>query len=161
MGNMHYLSSKHRVGLATAGRMGRAPSLGAPEELVAAAVDALNDMGNLVSRQCFAHPESLTEDKITAYALALIRLRECACAAGFDRLMNACDALAVTVSRLIDDRNCACSGKCAALTRFIVHARAMIQLSVDDSAKRHAPPFPDFRTASDRANVERSARVSL
>jgi len=158
---MQYLSSKHRVGLATAGRMEMTPSLGTPEELVAAAEDALNNMGNIVSNQCFIDPESLTEDKITAYALALMRLRECACAAGFKRLMNACDALAVTVSRLIEDRSCACSGKCAALTRFIVHAREMIQLSIDESAKCHVLTFPDFRTVSDGVSGERSTRVSM
>jgi hypothetical protein len=156
MGNTRYLSSERRAGLATAGRMGRTPSPGAPEELVAAAVDALNDMGSLVSSQCFSRPESLTQDKIMAYALALVRLRECAGTAGFERLMNACDALAVTVSRLIEDKSCACSGKCAALTQFIVHAQAMIQMSID-SAQRHISLPLDFRTLSGRTNVEPSA----
>ena len=132
----------------------------APEQLVAAAVDALNDMGNLVSQQCFTHPDTMTEDRITAYALALMRLRECASAAGFERLMNACDALAVTVSRLIEDRSCACRGKCETLTRFIVHAQAMIEMSTD-GATRHGLPVADIRTASDRVSAERNARVSM
>lgn len=129
MRNMQYLSSKHRIGGVTAACIEHAPSPGAPEDLVTAAVAALNDMGNIVSHQCFTHPDTLTEDRITAYALALMRLRECARAAGFERLMNACDALAVTVSRLIEDRSCACREKCEALTRFVVHAEAMIRMS--------------------------------
>ena len=160
MRNMQYLSSKHRIGVATAVCMEREPSPGAPENLVTAAVDALNDMGHIVSHQCFAHPDTLTQDRITAYALALMRLRECASAAGFERLMNACDALAVTVSRLIEDRRCACREKCETLTRFVVHAEAMIRMSTE-SAKRHALPIPDIRTASDRVSVERNARVSM
>lgn len=127
--------------------MERTPSPGAPEERVAATVDALNDMANIVSKQCDTHPDILTEDRITTYALALIRLRECASAAGLERLMNACDALAVTVSRLIDDPSCASSEKCAALKRFVVHAHAMIQMSTG-SAKLHTLPIPGTRTAS-------------
>lgn len=160
MRNMQILSSKHRNGVPTAVCMGWEPDLGAPEDLVAAAVDTLNDMGNIVSNLCLTNPDTLTQDRITAYALALMRLRECAGAAGFERLMNACDALAVTVSRLIEDRSCACRGKCEALTRFVVHAKTMIQMSTD-SAERHALPIPDIRTASDRGSVERNARVSM
>jgi hypothetical protein len=153
MRNMQYLNSKHRIGVAASGCMVREPGQ------VAATVDALNDMGNIVSGQCFTNPDSLTQDRITAYALALIRLRECASAAGFERLMNACDALAVTVSRLIDDRSCASREKCAVLTRFIVHAREMIQMP-PENAKHHVLPIPDIRIASGRASVERNARVS-
>lgn len=129
MRNMQYLSSRHRTGGVAAAYREPAPGLDRPEDLVNAAVAALNDMGNIVSHQCFTHPDALTEDRITAYALALMRLRECARAAGLDRLMNACDALAVTVSRLIEDRGCACREKCEALTRFVVHAEAMIRMS--------------------------------
>jgi hypothetical protein len=129
MRNMQYLSSKHCISDATAVCLVEGPGLDAPEDWVAAVMDALNDMGNIVSHQCFTHPDTLTQDRITAYALALMRLRECASAAGFERLRNACDALAVTVSRLIDDRSCACREKCEALTRFVVHAQAMIQMS--------------------------------
>ena len=160
MRTMQYQGSNHRIGVATAITMGREPGLGAPDERVAAAVEALNDMGNLVATECFAHPDTLTEDRITAYALALMRLRECAGAAGFERLMNACDALAVTVSRLIEDRSCACHGKCETLTRFVAHAQAMIEMSTG-SATRHGLPVPDIRTASDRASLERNARVSM
>lgn len=160
MRNMQILSSKHRIGVAAAVCMEWEPGLGAPEYLVAAAVDALNDMGNIVSNLCFTNPDTLTQDRITAYALALMRLRESASAAGFERLMNACDALAVTVSRLIEDRSCACREKCEALMRFVVHAEVMIEMSTD-SAKRHALPIPDIRTASGRVSVERNARVSV
>lgn len=161
MRNMQVLSSKHRISVATAVCLEWEPGPGAPEDLVAAAVDALNDMGSIVSHQCFTRPETLTQDRITAYALALMRLRECASAAGFWRLMNACDALAVTVSRLIEDRNCACREKCKALTRFVVHAETMIQMATDSNARRHTLPVQDIRTASDRVSVERNARVSM
>ena len=155
MRNMQSLRARHRIAAATAG--GLEPGLATPEDLVAAAVDALNDLGNVVSNRCYTHPDTLTQDRITAYALALVRLRECASTAGLERLTNACDALAVTVSRLIEDRSCACGQKCEALTRFVVHAQAMIQMSTG-GMKRHAPPAPDFRTLSDdRMRVERKA----
>lgn len=160
MRNTQYLSSKHRIGVASAARRERGPSVDAPEQLVAAAVAALNDMGNIVSHQCFTHPDTMTEDRITAYALALMRLRECASAAGFERLMNACDALAVTVSRLIEDRRCACREKCETLTRFVAHAEAMIRMSTG-GAKRHALPITDIRPASDGASGERTACASM
>lgn len=127
MPNMQYLTSTHRIGAATSRYMEKAPD--APEDAIAAALDTLNDMVNIVSHQCLTDPDALTQDRITAYALALVRLRECASAARLERLMNACDALAVTVSRLIEDRSCACREKCAALVRFIVHAEAMIKMS--------------------------------
>ena len=129
MRNMQYLTSRHRTNTAAALGMGSKPAPDTPQDLVAAAVEALNDMGNIVSSQCFTDPEMLTQEKITAYALALMHLRERASAAGFERLMNACDALAVTVSRLIEDRSCACREKCEAMTRFVVHAEAMIRMS--------------------------------
>jgi len=144
MRNMQHLRSKHRVGVATA-VCTQEPNPAAHEYLLAATVDALNDMADIVSRQCHTHPDTLTQSTITTYALALIRLRECASAAGFECLMNACDALAVTVSRLIDDPACANSEKCAALKRFIVHAQAMIQIP-GQSAQRQTLPNPDFRT---------------
>lgn len=113
---------------------------------VVAVMGALDDMGSVISNQCFSHPDALTQDAITDYALALMRLRECACAAGLERLTKACDALAVTVARLIEDKNCACRDKCTALTRFVAHAHAMLQLSADVT-KPHALPIP----AADRA----------
>lgn len=157
MRNRQYLNAKHRIDVATAVWVEREPGLAAPEVLVEAAVAALNDIGSIASNLCFTDPDTLTQDRITAYALALIRLRECASAAGFERLMNACDALAVTVSRLIEDRRCACREKCEALTRFVVHAQAMIHLS---TAKRLTLPIPDIGTAFSRVSVERNARVS-
>jgi hypothetical protein len=160
MRNIKHLISKHRVAEATAAGMDRSSSPGTPEDLAAAALDALNDMGNIVSPQYVIHPETLTQDRIEAYALALMRLRECACAAGFERLRNACDALAVTVSQLIEDRNSACREKCEALMRFVGHAQAMIRMSVD-GAKRYALSIPDIRPASDSAGVKRTARVSM
>jgi len=160
MRNMQYLSSRHRIGIATAACMEGMPSPDASGQLVAAAVDALNDMGNIVSNQCFTHPDTLTEDRITAYALALMRLRECASAAGLDRLMNACDALAVTVSRLIEDRRCACREKCEMLTRFVVHAEAMIRMAAG-GGKRHALAIPELPSAFDGARGRRNVRASM
>ncbi len=160
MRTMQIPNPKHRVGAATAACFGRDPDPGAPEPMIAAAVDALTEMGNIVSHRCFADPASLTENRVTAYALALMRLRECAGALGFERLMNACDALAVTVSGLIEDRGCACHRKCEALTRFVVHAEAMIKMATD-STTHYAPPIPDIRMTSDRMRVERTARVSM
>ncbi|MFH1818521.1 MAG: hypothetical protein ABIK08_02475 [Pseudomonadota bacterium] len=158
MRNMQYLTSKHRIGVTTPARLEQRADTS--EDLVAAAVDALNEMGNITAHQCFTHPETLTEDRITAYALALMRLRECASTAGFDRLVNACDALAVTVSRLIEDRSCICRDKCEALTRFVGHAKTMIQMSIE-RAKRCTLAVPEIPTPSDRVNVERNVRASI
>lgn len=108
----------------------REPVLAASDERVEAAMRAVSDMGSIVASQCFSSPASLTQERITAYALALIRLRECASMAGLERLTKACDALAVTVSRLIDDHGNACHQKCEALKRFVVHAREMIEMSI-------------------------------
>lgn len=143
MRNMQYLTSRHRIGAAAVIYMDQVQDK--PEMVVAEALDALKDMGNIVSHHCFTEPENLTEERIAAYALALMRLRECASAAGLGRLVNACDALAVTVSRLIDDRGCACREKCEALRRFVGHAKAMIQMSVD-YAERYTQPAPDICT---------------
>lgn len=160
MRNRQYLTSKHRIGTTPACKVEPGP-VALDEDLIAAAVDALNDMGNIVSHQCFTRPDTLTPDRITAYALALMRLRECASAAGFGRLMNACDALAVTVSRLIEDQGCACREKCAALTRFVVHAQAMIRMSIQGSTYDVLPGSTDVRTASERVSTGRQARVSV
>lgn len=138
----------------------RKPVPGVPENWAAPAVnDALAALTRTVTGSCFAHPDALTQDAITDYALALIRLRECASAAGFERLMNACDAIAVTVSRLIDDRRCACLEKCAALTRFVVHAQAMIPTTAN-SVRPHALSIPDDTIAPNAMHVGRRTRIS-
>lgn len=112
---------------------------------------ALGQLARIVAGPGFARPESLTWDDITDYALALIRLREAACAAGCERLTQACDALAVTVSRLIDDRHCACQDKLLSLKHFVSHARAMLPAPACPSAHpnttrphaaHRAPPAP-------------------
>jgi hypothetical protein len=141
MRTMHYLNTKYPIDAVTPYYMERAPSqhLTASEDGLAAAMGALDGMENVLSNECFDHPDTLTQDGITAYALALLKLRECASAAGFIRLTNACDALAVTVSRLIEDRNCASPEKCEALTRFIAHAWAMIQIHSSSSTRRPMP----------------------
>lgn len=101
---------------------------------VALTMDALAKIEDIVAEGCFNHPDKLTQDKILAYALALLRLRECAGMASMERLMNACDALAVTVSRLMDDRTSACDAKCAALKQFVTHAREMVLTSASPTA---------------------------
>ena len=141
MRTMHYLKATFPIDAVTAFNMERMSSYGmaTPEAGLAAAVGALDGLENLISNKRFDHPDTLTQDDITAYALALLRLRECANAAGFVRLTNACDALAVTVSRLIEDRNCASPEKCEALTRFIAHAWAMIQMYNGGTTRRPMP----------------------
>lgn len=141
MRTMHYLNAKHSIDAVTPFYMERAPSQHRAVSVdgLVAAMGALDGMENVLSNKCFDHPDRLTQDGITAYALALLQLRECASAAGFVRLTDACDALAVTVSRLIEDRNCASPEKCEALTRFIAHAWAMIQMYVDSTTRRPMP----------------------
>ena len=160
MRNVNYLDSKHRIVEATPAGLDSPSNSGTVEDLAAVAADVLNDMGKIVSAHCVTHPETLTQDRIAGYALALMRLRECASAAGFERLRNACDALAVTVSQLIEDQHCACRDKCEALARFVVHARAMIRMSVDN-ARLQAPSISDIHTASDRVGVTRTAHASI
>jgi DNA-binding Xre family transcriptional regulator len=99
-------------------------------------LDALGGLENVVARYCVKSPDALTADGITSYALALLNLRESAGAARFDRLIKACDALAVTVSRLIEDKSCANPDSCEALARFTKHAREMIQLHADNATLR-------------------------
>jgi hypothetical protein len=148
MRTMHYLNAKHSIDAVAPFYMERAPSqrLAVSVDGLVAAMGALDGMENVLSNECFDHPDRLTQDGITAYALALLQLRECASEAGFVRLTNACDALAVTVSRLIEDKNCASLDKCEALTRFIAHAWAMIQMYVDsNTAARHPMPIAASR----------------
>lgn len=112
-----------------------------PRNSIATTLDALKKIEVIVSDGCLNHPDTLTEDDILAYALALLQLRECAGAARMERLMNACDALAVTVSTLIDDRANASPAKCEALARFVVHARDMILMSENEPAECVIPPL--------------------
>ncbi len=100
-----------------------------PKDPIVATLHALDTIEDIVAKGCLNHPDTLTQDEILAYALALLRLRECAGVARMERLIKACDALAVTVSCLIDDLPSASHAKCEALTRFVTHARDMIQLS--------------------------------
>ena len=135
------------AGVVAANFQRREPAPVGGDELVAAAAQAVNDLGQIVSGYCASDPASLTEDRITAYALALIRLRECASAASLERLTRACDALAVTVSRLIEDRGSACAEKCAALKRFVVHANEMIEMAIGHSRQQAAlRPAPTLET---------------
>lgn len=143
MRTTQYLNAKYRVGVATPFCTMRAPYVGltASNDLVLAVMDALDGIEDVISNECFSHPDTLTQDGITAYALALLRLRDCAKTAGFERLRNACDALAVTVSRLIENKSCASPEKCEALTRFVAHAWAMTQMYFG-TPTHHAIPIP-------------------
>jgi DNA-binding Xre family transcriptional regulator len=107
--------------------------------VMSAVLDALGGLENVVARYCVKSPDALTADGITSYALALLNLRESAGAVRFDRLIKACDALAVTVSRLIEDKSCANPDSCEALARFTKHAREMIQLHADNATLRAVP----------------------
>jgi hypothetical protein len=134
MGNKQGLMSKHRMYFST-------PSIAPPNDrlapLVAATREALDELGRVVSTTCFREPDAVTPEGITAYALALIRLRECALAAGLERLKNACDALAVTVAKLIEDRANACREVCESLTRFVVYAEEMLRMHPQYAAETH------------------------
>ena len=141
MRTMQYRNAKSRIGITPLDCMEWASDQALPafEDGVEAAMEALIGIENVVLHECFDCPEALTQDGIMSYALALLRLRECASEAGFERLMNACDALAVTVSRLMEDKNCASPEKCKALTRFVAHARAMIEMH-DTGIRRQSMP---------------------
>lgn len=148
---------QHRHAEIATGMMQK-PALGTLQSQAAAAVqDALDALIRTAAGPSFASPGALSEDAITDYALALIHLRERACAAGYERLTNACDALAVTVSRLIDDPRAACPEKCAALTRFVVHAQAMIP-APEGRAPQHVLPFRESPIGSGRIQIGRRAR---
>ena len=150
MRTMQYRTARHQfntvmpVGL----EKSLCEGLSAPGVWVAAATHALDGIVDVVTHECFDNPDTITIDGITAYALALMRLRECANEAGFERLMNACDALAVTVSRLIEDKNCASPEKCEALTRFVAHAQAMIEMH-DTCIRHHSMPVAAARMVAD------------
>ena len=158
MRNVQYLTSRHRNGITTTARPEQWTDTS--EDLVTLAQDTLSDMENIVSSQCIKRPDALTEDRIVAYALALVRLREYASKAGFERLMRACDALAVTVSRLIEDKNRACRETCEALTRLVVHAKAMIQMALERT-QYCVLPVAEIPAPSGRMGAARRLRASI
>lgn len=159
MRSMHVPQPQPQIRTTTARTPGRKPAPAALENWAVAAVhDALAALARTVADSSFSHPAALTQDAITDYALTLIRLRECACAAGFERLTNACDAIAVTVSKLIDDRDCACLKKCAALTRFVVHAQAMIPATAS-STRPLFLSIPESPVTPHGMQIGRRARV--
>jgi alpha-D-ribose 1-methylphosphonate 5-phosphate C-P lyase len=141
--NAKSLNTSRRVGMAGQHIVGVSskliPTPHQPIDSETEVLHALEEISDIVSDGCFAHPDTLTQDGITAYALSLIRVRECAGMAGMERLMRACDALAITVSRLIDDRASASLANCKALTQFVAHARAMIVTSPSRTAKFASP----------------------
>ncbi len=99
---------------------------------ITATLHALEKLEAIVSGGCLAQPDLLTPDDIQAYALALLQLRVCAGMARMERLTKACDALAVTVSGLMDDRTSANPAKCEALMRFVSHARDMTRMPANE-----------------------------
>jgi hypothetical protein len=127
MRNLQQLSTRYPHNARLAGYVEPASNPSAPKALLS----TLNEMESLVAQQDFSQPDALTQDRITAYALALMSLREHASAAGLDRLTRACDALAVTVARLIEDRSCACRTHCETLKRFVAHAQEMVWMAAD------------------------------
>lgn len=108
----------------------------APIEACLTVESALAALENVVARPAFAGTGVPTPENVQAYALALMRLRESAEASGRLRLTRACDALSVTVARLIDQCDAARCDPCAALKRFVVHARAMLYLPAESGDRR-------------------------
>jgi hypothetical protein len=159
MRTSQYLTAKHRIGVNTPAGAEPVQCQETRAGRVAAVMAALDDIGRVVANQSFSDPDALTEDAITAYALALMRLRECACAAALERLTKACDALAVTVARLIEDKSCACRDNCTALRRFVAHAHAMLQLS-PDLIQAYASSIPAADWAMHAAGRNTSPRAS-
>lgn len=108
---------------------------------ITATLHALERLEDITSNGCLSHPDKLSQDKIQAYALALLQLRVCAGMARMDRLTKACDALAVTVSSLMDDLTCASPAKCEALRRFVTHARDMSRMPASEPTACDVPPL--------------------
>ena len=133
MPNMQALYARHRH---PAGALVRVPTP-SPEDACLTVESALTALETVAARPAFARPEGLTQDDVLAYALALMRLRDSAHATGRTRLTHACDALSVTVARLIDHCASARCDQCVALTRFVAHARAMLQMPADATARFH------------------------
>lgn len=109
---------------------------GGPLEACLTVEAALAALESVVTRPAFAETDRLAPDDVLAYALALMRLRESAEESGRVRLTQACDALSVTVARLIDRCDAARCDQCAGLTRFVAHARAMLHLPAESAAWR-------------------------
>ena len=99
---------------------------------------ALASLAEVAARPAFSQSSLPLQDDVLAYALALMHLRDSAHAAGRVRLTLACDALSVTVARLLDRCTQARCEPCAALTLFIAHAQAMLHLPADHSALSRA-----------------------
>jgi hypothetical protein len=159
MRSMHVPQPQTQIRTTSTRTPGRKPVPVASENRAVAGVhDALAALARTVADSGFAHPAALTQDAITDYALTLIRLRECACAAGFELLTNACDAIAVTVSRLIDDPRSASLEKCTALKRFVVHAQAMIPAPAS-STRPHYLSIPESPITPNGIQMGRRARV--
>ena len=109
----------------------------APEDACLTVESALAALETVAEHPAFARPDGLTQDDVLTYALALMHLRDSAHAAGRTRLTQACDALSVTVARLIDHCASARHDQCVALTRFVAHARAMLRMPADAAAHFH------------------------
>lgn len=108
-----------------AGALASASHPSAPAGARQAVREALGGLEAVVTGSC---ADALTQDGVTTYALALVQLRECAATADCRRLVAACDALSVTVARLIENRESRRHEACASLARFVTHARAMVEM---------------------------------
>jgi hypothetical protein len=131
--NTQTLYARHRHPV---GALVRVPTP-APEAACLTVESALAALESVAAHPAFARPEGLTQDEVLAYALALMHLRDSAHAAGRSRLTQACDALSVTVARLIDHCASARRDQCVALTRFVAHARAMLLMPADAAGRFH------------------------
>ncbi|KAB2319975.1 hypothetical protein F8A86_08145 [Betaproteobacteria bacterium SCN1] len=134
-------------------RIGGALSPVRQPDALAPVLSALETVEAVVSRPGFAHPGALDRDTVNAYALALMRLRECADAAGCARLTDACDALAVTVAALIEHSVPGHPGRWQTLKQFAVHARAMFDREMANLAAPATCPLPGHMLAEPRPSV--------
>lgn len=92
---------------------------------------ALNLLAQYAARLDFTRTDCVSQDRckeaLKRYALSLIRLRECAQAAHLNRLTRACDAMAITLSNILDQPvNRIGWRDCHALSLFVTHARTML-----------------------------------
>ena len=92
---------------------------------------ALNLLSQYAARLDFTRTDHVSQqrckDALKRYALSLIRLRECAQAAQLKRLTRACDAMAITLSHILDQPvNRIGWRDCHALSLFVTHARTML-----------------------------------
>lgn len=135
MPNTQALYARHRTPVGASAPVCAPPP---PADAHAAVLAALAALEAVAARPAFTRPDGLTNDDVLDFALTLLRLRDSAHAASQLRLTQACDALSVTVARLIENCTPVRCDQCGALTRFVAHARAMLLMPPDAAARARA-----------------------